>query len=325
MTVLIACFSCNSFKINVNLDNSTGKNISLMKYDGDVLMTIDNAVAKDNKVVFKVKQSDNVDALHIMMEGWRRPFVFFADNQNVTVTGDCQKFNTLTAQGSESQARLEAFTAEFMQLEDENEQHAKAMLYVKENIDNPTGAYVLYRYKWAFLDSDVKSLLESIPAQVQSGYRYLTVNYLKELEKVSVGRPYTNIVQQDVEGVDEELASMVGVAKVIIIDFWASWCPDCRRENPELVKIYNEYSDKGLDIFSVSLDNNHDAWVKAIADDKLVWEHHVSDLKGWNNAAAVDYCISFIPQNVILDENGVIIKKNVPLNRMRELLDSILE
>ena len=92
-----------------------------------------------------------------------------------------------------------------------------------------------------------------------------------------------------------------------------------------MVEIYNEYKDKGVDIVSVSLDMDEAAWKKAIADDNLAWPNHVSDLKGWNNEVAGMYCIAFIPQNIIIDHNGIIVKKNVPMDKMREVLDYLLE
>lgn len=325
MIGLVSCNGGKTFKIKVNLDNSTGKTVLLQKYAGGDLQTLQTAVANNNTVEFKVNKSDNTDALHLMIDGWRRPVVIFADNQNMTVSGDYQKAGAITVTGSDMQARLNQFIQEFESMEDENAMGVMAMGFVKENIDNPMGAYVLYRYKWAFSENDMKMLYQALPVDMQSGYKVLTIEYLKGLEKVSIGKPYTNIIQNDVNGNAMKLSDMIGKAKVIIIDFWASWCPDCRKENPELVKIYNEYKNKGLDIFSVSLDNDAAAWKKGITDDNLSWSHHVSDLQGWKNAAAGDYCISFIPQNVVLDENGVIVKKNVPMNRMRDVLNSFLK
>ena len=146
---------------------------------------------------------------------------------------------------------------------------------------------------------------------MKSGYKALVVEYMNGLKRTQVGMPYIDFTQKGVNGDDFTLSNLVGTSKIIILDFWASWCPDCRKENPGLVEVYNEFKDKGLDIVSVSLDNNADAWKKGIADDNLSWKNHVSDLKGWNNNAAALYTIAYIPQNLIIDKNGIIIKKNV--------------
>lgn len=325
MMVLTTCFSCKSFKINVNLDNSTDKTVYLERFEDGALTKIDSVVAKDNTAVFKVKQSDNNDALHIMINGWRRPLVFFADNQDVTISGDYQKYNDITIKASESQEKLKKITAEVDTLDDEQEIYYAVLDFVKQNIENPVGTYVMYRYKWALQLTDLEDLSSLIPENMQSGYKTVITKYIEGLYRTQPGQPFIDFKQTDVNGNVFVLSDMIGKSEAIIIDFWASWCPDCRKVNPDLVKIYNQFKDKGLDIVSVSLDTDEAKWKKAIADDNLSWPNHVSDLKGWNNDVAQMYMIAFIPQNLILDKNGVIIEKNLSTEKMEDLLSSMLK
>ena len=116
-------------------------------------------------------------------------------------------------------------------------------------------------------------------------------------------------------------AEVVGAKVPVVIDFWASWCGPCRGEDPNVVKMYEKFHPKGLEILSVSLDEDKDAWLKAIEDDKLTW-NHVSDLKGWQNAAAQLYCVNGIPHLVVLDENNVIVAKDL---RGEELQNKVAE
>jgi thiol-disulfide isomerase/thioredoxin len=323
--VVVLMTSCNKFKINVNLENSDGKTVYLERYVGTEMSVLDSVVAKDNTVVFKVKPSDNLDPYSIMMKGWRRPLTFFADNQDVTIKGDCQKYNGINVLASENQEKLNKFTNEVNGIEDEQEIHYCVLDFVKQNIDNPLAPYVMYRYKWTFSLEDLYRLMEVIPADMQSAYKDLVVDYIQGLEMTEVGKPFIPFVQKDVNGEDFNMKNIIGESKIIILDFWASWCPDCRKENPALVEVYNEFKDKGLDIVSVSLDMDETAWKKAIADDNLAWKHHVSDLKGWNNEVAEMYRIAYIPQNIFIGENGIIVKKNVPTERMKEFLESFLQ
>lgn len=114
-------------------------------------------------------------------------------------------------------------------------------------------------------------------------------------------------------------------AKIIIIDFWASWCKPCRAENPNMVSLYADYHEKGLEIFGVSLDKDSSAWLRAIASDKLTWSH-VSDLKGWGSSAAALYGVGSIPSMFVLDgTNYKIIAKNIRGAQLREFIGKKLD
>jgi len=113
----------------------------------------------------------------------------------------------------------------------------------------------------------------------------------------------------DPDGKVRRLSDLRG--KVVLVDFWASWCGPCRKENPHVVSMYAKYHDKGFEVFSVSLDNKAESWKAAIAKDQLVWPNHVSDLKGWGSAAAKLYGVSSIPSTFLLDREGHIIAKGL--------------
>lgn len=142
---------------------------------------------------------------------------------------------------------------------------------------------------------------------------------------LNIGDQAPEIAMAGVDGKTMKLSSLRG--KMVLIDFWASWCGPCRRENPVVVAAYEKYSKaefksgKGFEIFSVSFDQDKKAWLKAITDDKLTWKYHVSDLKGWKCAAGVLYNVESIPQNVLIDEKGIIVAKNLRGNALSMELD----
>ncbi|RYG27903.1 MAG: TlpA family protein disulfide reductase [Chitinophagaceae bacterium] len=132
---------------------------------------------------------------------------------------------------------------------------------------------------------------------------------------ISLGQKAPELTLQNPAGETLEI-SKVYKDRIVLLDFWASWCRPCRSANPRLVDLYNRYQDKsfksakkGFTIVSVSLDQNKAAWEKAIADDKLAWEFHLSDLGSWNSKAAEIYGVQFIPQAFLVGPDGKVIGK----------------
>lgn len=138
--------------------------------------------------------------------------------------------------------------------------------------------------------------------------------------KTAIGALAPEIELTDRDGKIRKLSSLKG--KVVLIDFWASWCGPCRKENPNVVNIYGKYHDKGFDVYSVSLDKDRDSWLAAITKDNLIWPNHVSDLKYWKSAGAAAYGVTSIPFTVLIDKKGKIIAKKL---RGEELENKVKE
>jgi len=146
---------------------------------------------------------------------------------------------------------------------------------------------------------------------------------VEKAKKTAIGVIAPEISLPSTEGKEIALSSLRG--KYVLIDFWAAWCGPCRKESPNMVALYNQYHDKGFEIYSVSLDQKKESWLKAIKDDGLGKWTHVSDLKYWNSVAAQDYGVQAIPFTVLIDKEGKIIAKNLRGNDLKKKISDLLD
>jgi thiol-disulfide isomerase/thioredoxin len=166
--------------------------------------------------------------------------------------------------------------------------------------------------------------------------RSLAVAYEKEFPKSPFAQKYIKSIPKGAPAVGEEapdikladpsgkviaLSSLKG--KIVLLDFWASWCGPCRKENPNVVRAYDKFKDKGFTVYSVSLDNNKDNWTQAILKDGLKWEAHVSDLKGWQSSAAQLYGVRGIPATFLLDKEGKVVATNLRGESLVNMLETL--
>ena len=308
LLAVIVMASCNqqpTFKINVNLANADNEPVYLQKAG----QTIDSAVIKNWDAVFKTPICNDNEMYAIMLKGWRRPFAFFTDQQDMTLEGDAQNPNAILVKGSATQTRLDEFTKNLA--DDDETIKMQCFDYIWDNPTDPVAHYILYRYKWAFEPCELRNMIDNIhhtDPNLTSSNLTLVEEYVEKVERVQAGQPMIDFTQNDPDGNPVTL-SQLAEGKLLLVDFWASWCPDCRKANPDVVAAYQKYHDQGFDVLGVSFDTDKAKWLAAIESDQLTWTH-VSDLQGWGNAAGALYSIAFIPQNALI-KNGMIVARNL--------------
>jgi len=222
------------------------------------------------------------------------------------------------------QAGMDRIEAEFDKLT--ASKNVKNKQYLAENPSSPIAMFIFRQWAGYDINADeAEPIFLSLSEKLRSGPAGKEMAEKIEIaKKTGVGRMAMDFTQNDTLGNPVSLSSFKG--KHVLIDFWASWCGPCRQENPNVVKAFNNYKDKGFTVLGVSLDqpNAKDKWMKAIHDDKLTWTQ-VSDLKYWKNEVAVQYGIQAIPQNYLIDPQGKIIGKNLRGEALNKKLEEIFK
>lgn len=206
-----------------------------------------------------------------------------------------------------------------------NELVATYVAYITDNIPS-VFSDIMLGYVDAALEDSVRA---DIIARMDkhAPYAHPMPNYVRVKDKAAreaktnPGSKFADFTQDDKDGNSVRLADIVGANKLTLVDFWASWCGPCRAEMPTLVRAYEQYRAKGLEILGVSLDDSREPWLAAVEKMGMTWPQ-VSDLRGWQNEASQSYSVEAIPSCFLIDRQGVIVAKNL---RGQELVDKIGE
>ncbi|GHU56692.1 thiol:disulfide interchange protein [Bacteroidia bacterium] len=197
-------------------------------------------------------------------------------------------------------------------------------LYLKSHSNSPLAANAFFNFRYV-LPVDLQQEIVSGAGDVFKAYPGIDkrIEHLAILDKVAIGKKFTDFEMPDTKGKNHLLSEYVGNGKVTLIDFWASWCPPCRRSIPHLREVYAANKDKGFEIVGVSLDRTKEAWEKGIADLQITWPQ-LSDVQYWKNAGAALYGVNSIPHTVLVDKDGTIIAKNLHGEALDAKLKEIL-
>lgn len=328
------------------------------------LVNLDTTKVKDGKFTFDPKEVDMPDLNLLTIEGIQGNIVFISENENINVKVNKDSIIASSIKGGAENDFFKSYFDEVMgwnrergriqqqgmaamrendttevesirgEMEDINENAKNKRLKMIESHRGSTVSVIILTDLLGMRLIDPKKAEEEFKSLDQSVQDSPKGKQLKEMiaqvksSEIASNLPNVGNKAPDFSGPTpegEELALADALGKYTIIDFWASWCKPCRVENPNVVKLYNKYHDKGLNIISVSLDkpDNKDAWTDAIKQDQMDW-HHVSNLEFWNEPIAQLYGVTAIPATYLLDENGVIIDKNLRGAALQNKLESLL-
>lgn len=290
--------------------------IYLKKYEDKSFVDIDSVVVTDGKFKFEGSCSEPLAYGLTTFKDSKRPLVFFLDNDKMQV-----KMN-------ESEKEITISGSPVNELYFQNAPLTRGESYSIDSLVtvHPASAvtpyFIVKDFAYKLNLEDMKALRAKLDASL-NGTTYVSQidAFIKKMEAIQVGAVAPDFTLPDVDGNPVSLSSFKG--KYVLVDFWASWCPDCRKENPNIVAAWEKYKDKNFAILGVSLDRQKEPWLAAIEKDKLTWTH-VSDLKDWKSDAAVLYAIRWIPMSFLIDPNGVILASGLEGEALMNKLDEVL-
>jgi peroxiredoxin len=355
--VAASCAKDPKFVISGTLEGAGNETVILQKripggYEGIDTAVIENGAFRMEGVVAYPQ------LVNLIIQGKRGGLNFYVENSEITVHGHVDSLYLASVSGSATQAEFDSYKALFDESNAEmteiydryraakmegNEELASSIEKELEALDtkqgdirkefianNPTSYVapaVLSELAYYLEADEMESLLAKLDTSLNKVQSVMTMKErLVQLKAVALGQKAPDFTLNDVDGNPVSLYSKLGGdTKLLLLDFWAAWCPPCRQENPNVVKVWKDYNKLGFDVFGVSLDRTKEDWVKAIADDNLTWTH-VSDLKYWDCAPAKQYAVSAIPANFLIDGNGIIVGHNLRgdalAEKVKELLDT---
>lgn len=343
----------NNLTISGTISNAAGEYIYLSELGSNTMIPVDSAKISSNNSFLISTNIEKANFFQLSNGGKQYTILILEPNEVVEIDIDAQRMlqpskvngSPTTMQLYNMLQKVNSYDGAMQQLNAEYQKYAgtaqqdsvgqvlsqqyealnqQKLAYLKQEISSsPSLASLLFLDK---LEID-KNLPLYVKVDKSLYAKYPDNAFVKDIHnkveskmRLAPGSPAPEINLPDPEGNNIALSSLKG--KVVLIDFWASWCSPCRRENPNNVKLYSKYKSKGFEIYGVSLDKERSNWVKAIKDDNLTWIH-VSDLRYWQSVAARQYGVGSIPFTVLIDKDGKIIEVGLRGAALEQKLEQI--
>lgn len=314
----------------------------------------DSVAVRNGKFSIKGTHVDKPSKMYLEDRAGKLHLAFYVENVPVRIKGDANTPEEIRITGGKIQEEVNVLRAEkqvlrkkerllnnayqkakaakdaaaIADLGSQMDQLAKELAekdkaFIAKYPKNPLNLDLISDMSYAAEYSELNALFQSLDENLKTseeGQEF--AKKLAVLQKGSNGQKMIDFTQNDMEGKPLHFSSFKG--KYVLVDFWASWCGPCRIENPNVLKAYQQFKDKGFTVLGISLDNNADKWKQAVTKDKLPWTQ-VSDLKGWENEVSAYYGVQGIPANYLVNPEGIIVAKNLRgqalIDKLKELLE----
>ena len=281
---------------------------------------VDSVRIINNQFHFTGFIKENAKQFAIVTKDFSDYKYFWLENSDIVFTAEKGKFKDAIITGSKTQNDQNQLDEAIKNTGKEKEQ---SILFIRNHPNSIISADILNVYASTWGKDTAAILYHHLSDKLKNTYYgkdifdFITLN-----KNIQVGDKYVDFTEPNITGKNVSLSDFHG--KIVLLEFWGSWCQPCRKGNPALVKIYNEFKDKGFDILGVVADDTKELWLDAVQEDGLSWQN-VSDLKGPKNKAALIYGISYYPANFLIDRNGIIIAKDLRGESLKSKLDEVFK
>jgi thiol-disulfide isomerase/thioredoxin len=323
---ILLCFMGNTYgQKSFTLSGKTDEvkdGTTLYLYDrlsGDLL---DTAVVQDRGFSMKAELTEGPLNALLRTRNYSHYRFIWLEDAPMTFDDSKTDFRTALVTGSESEDLSQSLYSDIDDYNDE-EQMRREIAFVKSHPESVVSASILSTYATTWGKEQTQELYDRLaPELLGTEYAKQVSRYLELSKDLNIGDQFEELEIPDQDGNIQKLSHHMG--KLTLIEFWASWCGPCRKENPNLVKTYQKYHTKGFEIYAISLDNKRENWLEAIKKDGLTWTQ-VSDLKGGDADAVLIYNVNAIPDNLLVDENGVIVARGLRGKKLEKQLSEFLD
>lgn len=313
---LIACQDAPSdFLISGTTEGIQSGTVYLQEFRNKRFYVIDSVQIDEGKFAFS-HDLQLPEIYGLTLDTNKNSYMLFLDDHPVRISLDSTRYYSHT--------RVEGSGMQDLFLEYRKNPDIAIDSFIRENPASLVSAYILYRYySYRLSPDELENHIALLDEKLHpTQYVQTLKNLIPTLEEVTVGKKAPDFAGQGPDGENLVFSDHLGEG-YLLLNFWASWCGPCRRNNPDVVQTYEKYKDKGLQVFGVSLDKNKDGWIRAIENDQLNWPH-ISDLAMWDSKIAERYGVRVIPSNFLIDPNGVIIAQNLRGEDLDQTLRELL-
>ncbi len=317
-SLFCSCDARKSFTLSGKIDGTVATEAYLM-----IEKEVDTVAVEDGTFTFKGSVEEPTMGV-LMLEN--RQVQIMLENAPMTIAGAIDALVESEITGSASQLVFDEFIKNVGQHNITQQAYIDYCTdFIERNTESYFTPYLIANLASLIKAEEVGGMLENLSPEVQSGKIASEIaKHIAPALSVAVGRVAPDFTMNDVNGNPVTLSDLYAKSTYLLIDFWASWCGPCRRENPNVVANFKKYKEKGFDVIGVSLDEKQEAWEKAIAADSLAWTN-VSDLQKWKNAAAALYSVRGIPANFLVDSKGKIVASNLKGEALGAKLSELLD